>query len=284
MGSGHTLLLSLQVLDTNSMISLSSRSVSVVVINGLLLVATRTAAFSLILPFSRTQEAAGRLCRHSSFPPHLMDRIRLQSIRIRAQEDSTDLALLEKEVVASVQERLDVKRIVEALEEEGGDMSSSALAPRWKIAFAGASVTSIISFIFVNANVYFALAVWVAVFLVANNDPVEEDNVAGPLVRILGRTMLRSVEASQPKIKALTRALVTGEEVIVLMKDRIAELEDENEDLRLWKLQRLKVDENLSKFTMDELKDLARPNGLKVGGSKSELCMRLVEAQVLKLD
>jgi hypothetical protein len=91
------------------------------------------------------------------------------------------------------------------------------------------------------------------------------------------------VQASQPKIKALARAVVTGEEEIVGLRQRVQELEDETTSLRLWKERRIKVDAALPRFTVNELKEIARENDLAVGGTKSELLFRLVEADAVNL-
>lgn len=42
-----------------------------------------------------------------------------------------------------------------------------------------------------------------------------------------------------------------------------------------------RVDENMSSFNLSELKDQARENKLQVGGSKAQLMMRLIEAEVV---
>jgi hypothetical protein len=106
---------------------------------------------------------------------------------------------------------------------------------------------------------------------------------SGPLARVVGRATLESAKAAQPKVRALARAAVHGEEEWLAMQDKIERLEQENADLLLWKQQRISADEKLSDFTLDELKEQARVNGLTVGGTKSQLMMRLVEANVIKL-
>jgi hypothetical protein len=92
------------------------------------------------------------------------------------------------------------------------------------------------------------------------------------------------VESSKPKIKAVVRAAMSDQEEIFLLKEKIKQLEVQNSDLQKWKRQRIAVDESLSKFTLDELKEMARRNKLPVGGSKSQLMMRLLENDVTDLD
>jgi hypothetical protein len=101
------------------------------------------------------------------------------------------------------------------------------------------------------------------------------------LARILGRFTVQSVQASQPKIRALARALVTGEEEILELQQRLQQLEEENEQLLLWKLRRLRVDQVMLSYSLDQLKDLARDNNVSVGGTKSELLLRLIEADIV---
>lgn len=65
------------------------------------------------------------------------------------------------------------------------------------------------------------------------------------------------------------------------LEDSQRVLEQENSDLMKWRHRRMWVDEVLSDYTLQELKDQARQNNLKVGGTKAELLMRLVEAEVI---
>ena len=207
---------------------------------------------------------------------------------LRKKEPKTELNRLEEEVLASVQEKLDVKRVYETLKEEdereiarltNGTYAIPSVAvtePRWKVAVAAATVSAGLSLGF-QLNFPLAATVWAAVFLVANRDPLDEDDLAGPVARILGRTTLRSVEASQPKLRALIRAVITEEEVIRDLNDRVHYLEQENKELRKWKRQREAVDENANKFTLAELKEIAREEGLKVGGTKHDLLLRIAE-------
>jgi len=51
----------------------------------------------------------------------------------------------------------------------------------------------------------------------------------------------------------------------------------------LWVQRRKAVDESLSKFTLEELKGLAREKGIMVGGTKSQLLMRLLEEKAIDL-
>lgn len=216
---------------------------------------------------------------------------------------------LERQVVASTQAKLDVKRIVDALDGDDdiappppqtagmtNDSTSSSYlddvvrpdepipSSSWKVGLAAASAVSILSYFFVLHNSYIAIILAIATFLAASADPLndDDDDVISPISRIIGRATLKSVKASQPKAKAIARVMVTGEEDVKRLKTRVLELEDENAALRLWQQQRLKVDATISKYTLDELKQRARESHLPVGGTKSQLLMRLIEAGVIE--
>lgn len=201
------------------------------------------------------------------------------------------IAALEKQVVASAQSRIDMDRVLKVLEEDNPtpikndlmyddeDLARTTALPHWQVAVAAASSIGGLSFVTFQSY-YVSVFVSGFVFVAAL---VNDDSLSGALARVVGRSTIRSVQASQPKIKALARAAVNGEEEIISLKQRIQELEDETASLRLWKERRLKVDEALSRFTLNELKETARQNKIAVGGSKSELLLRLVEADAVRL-
>ena len=97
----------------------------------------------------------------------------------------------------------------------------------------------------------------------------------------MGRATLHSLQALQPKVKLVARAAFRGDNEVALLTQRIEELEAENASLRLWQQRRNAVDDSLSKYTLAELKSTAKKNKLPVGGSKTTLLMRLVEADVI---
>jgi predicted secreted protein len=87
----------------------------------------------------------------------------------------------------------------------------------------------------------------------------------------------------QPKFRAVARVALKGESEMAVLKQRLDDLELENANLRLWQQRRNAVDESISKFTVSELKQHAREHKLSVGGSKSQLLMRLVEAEAIQV-
>ena len=112
---------------------------------------------------------------------------------------------------------------------------------------------------------------------------MEEEGAAGAGARLVGRFAINSVEVSKPKIKAVARAAMRNEEDIARLQQQISELKEENTQLRIWKERRMVIDERISDYTLDELKEIARKNRLPVGGTKAILMMRLAEAEAIDL-
>ena len=193
---------------------------------------------------------------------------------------TTDLTILEQEILSAVQERLDKKRIVDALVQNDRP-TASEVTPQWHIALAAAFSTSALCLVLTSYNTFLAGVVFLVVFFIGIGDPLEEDNAAGALARIIGRSTIRSVQASQPKLKALARAIVVEEEEILQLQEEIKQLKEENARLRKWQQQREQVDQQLSQISFEELKNLARSYNLPVGGTKAELFMRLLEAEII---
>lgn len=226
---------------------------------------------------------------------------------------TSEMDEMEKEVYATARAKLDMKRVVDsaALYDDIGvdgdsPLSSSAgasslsnksddklptndpkrvalLASPWQISLASASAVSAFVLATTSANLSVTGVVFLAVFVIANGDPLEEEGAAGALARLLGRLTIQSVESSKPKLKALARAAITSEEDITILQQRIQTLEEENAKLALWKKQRIAVEECLPKYTMDELKELARSKKIPLAGTKSQLLMRLVENQAIDI-
>jgi hypothetical protein len=207
---------------------------------------------------------------------------------------STDIEILqmEKEVEASALAKIDRQRLSQALattttttqQDDDDDAYRQSSPQPLQIALAAASVLSIGSFLTVHSLIISTLT-FTVVFILAWRDPIDadDDDVWGPIARILGRSTIRAVEKTTPKVKAVARAAMTEEQEIISLEKRIAALEEEVDELRLWKERRLAVDEAVADFSLEELKQHARLNNLQVGGKKHELLMRLVEAGVIAL-
>lgn len=203
---------------------------------------------------------------------------------LSSPNDDHGLLDLERKVKATAQARLDLKRVSESLElrRPNAENASSTIASRWQIALAAAAVASAVVFVSVQSN-FVSGAVFLAIFSVANRDPLEEEGVAGSSARLLGRFAINSVEVAKPKLKAVARAAITSEEEIFALREEIASLRDENETLRKWKARILAIDERGSEYNMEELKGIARKNAISIGGSKRVLMMRLLEAELIEL-
>jgi len=218
---------------------------------------------------------------------------------------TAELEALERQVRASARETVDWNRVLKALEQQT-DNNAIQLArndlmyddepllaaennnntPSWtshlQVAAAAGLVTGAGSYL-VLQNYYISLFVagfvFVTAFLVD-----DDDNLTGALARILGRRTLQSVQATQPRVRALARAVVTGEAEIVGLKERVRQLEQEAAALRRWKEQRIRIDRALPRFKVEELRAIARDNELVTKGTKLDLLVRLVEADILELD
>lgn len=159
--------------------------------------------------------------------------------------------------------------------------TKAILASPWKVARAAAATASIMVAMVTHGDKVLTVLTFAMVFVAANVDPVVDDSVAGPFARLLGRATIQSVETSKPKLRAVARAALTDpvaqEEYVAGLERRIQQLEAENAQLSRWKDFRTWVDDSQSKFALDDLKELARQNGLTVGGTKPQLMMRLLE-------
>ena len=212
--------------------------------------------------------------------------LRFSGGRLLARDDgnsSADLTRLEREILASVQERLDKKAVVDALMEEAEESTKPVEhMPQWRIALASAVALSALCFVLTSGNILLASASFVLVFVSANGDPLDESNATGAAARIIGRSTIRSYQASQPKLKALARAVVTEEEEVIQLQKRVKQLEKENADLKRWIRRQQQTEEQLSKFTLEDLRYLARQERIPVAGSKAQLFMRLLDAGAIK--
>lgn len=200
---------------------------------------------------------------------------------------------LEQEVFATTRAQIDVQRVKKTITEQaaptprGADPQKIAImAAQWKIALAAASFVSTFFLIATHSSLPVTGVVFLAVFFVANQDPLEEEGAAGALARLLGRFTIQSVETTKPKLKAMARAAISTEtddrdQILTLLQQRIEVLEQENTELKNWKAQRLAADALLSQYGLEELKGMARMNQLPVGGTKIQLLMRLLENRVL---
>lgn len=205
----------------------------------------------------------------------------LLQVKTKDGIDDKEMSIIEREVMESTRATLDLQRVTRTLFDDELKPTRVPLVG-WKVALAAGSAGGVAAFLVLH-NLIVSGTIGASIFLVANGDPLEEETVAGALARVVGRVTLQSVEASQPKVRAIARAAVRGEDEVVELKSRLFHLERENAELRLWKERRNAVDEALPTFSLGDLKEKARQNALVIGGSKAQLLMRLVEAEIIRL-
>jgi hypothetical protein len=243
---------------------------------------------------------------------------------------------MEQQVLASVREKRDFDVVARALREGEEASSTSASASSSKassspsalipskgappqpfymtpdpatqqiqqVALASAIVTAVASFLLFS-NIFITILLSTLVFWSANSDPLENDNdgfdenLLGAMARIVGRKTVQAYQQATPKVKAVARAVVTGQQEMALLKARIQELEEqeiqqlqqcvevleaENAALQQYKQTRELVDRHAHRYKLPELKQVARDYNLPVGGTKDQVLMRLVQAGVIDLE
>ena len=214
----------------------------------------------------------------------------------RDEITDTSSFLLEQHVIASAQAQMDVSRVMKSLyeaeEDDKNPLQSNDLlfdsekhglpVSHLQVASAAAVVVGATVFVVSSHSIFITIVTSVGVWISA---VLDADSLSGALARILGRSTLRSVQQSQPKLKAVARAVLTDDEAALrALQRRVQELEMENRALRSWKETRLQVEAALPRYTLPELKETAKFHGIAVGGSKMDLLWRLVEANKIYLD
>ena len=250
--------------------------------------------FLVVLCWWGAQLSSAFSCRHTTFtcrpPPLFRNPSRVFMSNDKRQSISElDLLRMEDEVEASALATLDRRRIQQALMYDNGDDGTNRPTNRQpsssplQIAIAAGLVTFAGSFLSVH-NWIISTVTFTVVFVLAWRDPIDDnddDQLWGAVARLLGRSTLQAVETTAPKVKAVARAALTEQEELVELKNQLQELQYEIDELRLWKQRRLAVDDTVSDYSLEELKQRARASGLPVGGKKQDLLMRLVEAGVV---
>lgn len=178
----------------------------------------------------------------------------------------------------------------------------------WNIALASGACTSLLSLSFLHDIPILSLGVFAAVTYIASRDPTNDElllpnlrntldgggsasanataitsDISGPIARIVGRATITSIEKSKPKVKAVARAVISSQSDLEALQSKIDKLEEENLLLKEWIERRQKIDDMGKMYTLGKLKDIARRDGLLLGGTKIQLMMRLIEAGSLEL-
>ena len=213
-------------------------------------------------------------------------------------KEETDVALympqMEREVLASATAKVDTNRVKSALSPDNDDFAvryevmSPTQPSQFSVALASGFTTALFSFLLFYQPILSASLFFIVTYI-ATRDPLDDqdglvpgDTVSGPISRIVGRATLSTIEKSKPKVKAVARAAVFGDEEIQVLRKRIQDLRAENERLRTWIERRNAIDENARFYKVDELRNMAKQEGISPKGKKAELMMRLIEAGVLK--
>jgi len=152
---------------------------------------------------------------------------------------SEEISNMEKVVLASTQERLDMKRVAELLleresnySEQWDNIETTSVPPSTgSIALAAAIVTALATDLF-SHSWSISFIIFVLAFVIASGDPLDEEGIAGSIARIVGRTTLKSIDVAKPKIRAVARAAVIGEAELASLMTNLGALEQENYDLR----------------------------------------------------
>lgn len=211
---------------------------------------------------------------------------------------------MEKEVVASAQLQMDKRKVVDALETKKSPKTktpekAAMMAAPLQIS-AAAAISAFIGCECVTHSNFLSLIVLAVVFISAFKDPVDDEGLVGAISRILGRATIHTVESSKPRLKRIARAAIVDDDDESFFKTDIGrqrirtnqdprlaryiqQLEDENASLSLWKERRQMVDQYLPYYSMDDLHSKARQSGIDISCTKSQLVMRLLEADIIQL-
>lgn len=198
------------------------------------------------------------------------------------------------EIKATSKDRMDRKRIDSWLEPEPEASQQAKAAKRtvaqwndgWRVALAAGTVAGL-GCEYVTHSSVLSVSFFCFVFFTALRDPnseLNEENVAGPLARIVGRSAIQSYEVTQPKIKAVARAAVRGDQDLAELKVEVQELREENAKLRSYVERRQWIDDHQSDFALEDLKILAQRFRIPYSGvPKPLLMMRLLEVGALRM-
>mmetsp|Transcript_33035 Transcript_33035/g.97465 ORF Transcript_33035/g.97465 Transcript_33035/m.97465 type:complete len:307 (-) Transcript_33035:773-1693(-) len=214
---------------------------------------------------------------------------------------AAEMRRLEAEVEASAMARLDKERVKRALQNKRdgiggsyayGDPSTlteyEADQPpsRMKIAFAAGTSAATVALLALHTPLPIGACAFAVVAAYAAVDPLDDGGgIFAPLARILGRATIETTNTAMPRVKGAILAATTGEEEISRLKRRVQELEKENVELKQYLGIRETVDDNMNAFTLDELRDYARRNGVVFSGrSKAQLFATLLERGIIQIN
>jgi hypothetical protein len=199
------------------------------------------------------------------------------------------IAQIEQDVIASANAKVDMARVKNAIYNDLNNQDNQPPPSQWRVALASGSMIGLFSFVLFHQPIVSAGFFLISAYI-ASKDPQYEndglmagDEISGPITRIVGRATIQSIERSKPKVKAVARAAIFGEDEIGYLRQRVEELEIENEEMNDWIERRRYIDDNAKHYSLDTLRDIARQYDISVDGNKLQLMMRLMDADILKL-
>lgn len=217
------------------------------------------------------------------------------------EEEETSLPNLqkfEKHIKAEIQAKMDLSTIKNRILGEPILPVEEEVAPveivtdvqnvpsQFNVALAAGGFFGLLTFMLwqipILSGLVFAASAYIGLRDPTRDEDLMEGDISGPVTRTVGRATISTIEKSTPTVKKVIRAVVDQDE-FDRMEKRLAELEEENEALKLNIKRRQSVDEQAKFFKVDELRNMARRSNLKVGGTKAELMLRLVENGLLNI-
>ena len=203
-----------------------------------------------------------------------------------------DINMIEKEIIENTRAKIDFKRVTDAIfEDSDGANDDTKLLLGSKnnrhsnqIALTAALTTAFASFL-VFQNYILSIVSFVLTYFIALGDPLEEDNIIGSLVRILGRSALSVISSIKPRIKSILRVSIKGDDELLELRQQIQTLQEENKSLRTLLLKKETIENDLPKYTLDQLKELCRKNDISgySGLTKEKLLTKLVDEGIIQL-
>jgi len=204
-----------------------------------------------------------------------------------------DITMIEKEIIANTQAKIDFKRVTDAILEETSNNdddtrlildSNKNKGQNHDIALTAASISTLILFL-VWHNYIISVVVFALVYFVALGDPIEEDNVIGALTRILGRSALSITSSIKPRMQSILRASLKGDDELLELRNQVQMLQEENKSLQALLFKKEAIENELPKYTLDQLKELCRNHNVSgfSGLTKEKLFSKLVDGGIIKL-
>jgi regulator of replication initiation timing len=169
---------------------------------------------------------------------------------------------------------------------------------RYQISIAAAIACGTMVIV-IGHNTWIALLVSISVFTTALFDDTdmtrkeyEEQSLRGAIARMIGRSTIRSVQASQPKLKAIARVMLTDttqevqslRDTIQFLQEENTQLRNDNTQLRQQQAVQQQVYELLPNYTLSNLRVLAKQHQLSVSGSKVDVLQRLIQAKIIHVE